>query len=137
MAFSMADELSIEVADYTATELSVTPQNVLPVTGSKNQQLLWLDDGAPYPINIDDATTYQVNLSWDYVTVDEAGTIMDMWGDQSKANGMANTFYWQHPTDGVTYVVRFISKPTHQEFAGQITHHGVMNVSFFVSGKKA
>ncbi|MCP3684782.1 MAG: hypothetical protein GY861_19105 [bacterium] len=137
MAFSMADELSTEVADYTATELSVTPQGVLPTIGSKNQQILWLDDGTPYTINIDDTTTYQVDLSWDYVTPTEAETIMDMWGDQSKANGMVNTFYWVHPTDGETYVVRFISKPVHQERAGQVSHHGVMSVSFFVSGKKA
>jgi len=137
MSFSMANELSIGVADCIATELSVSPQDTLPVMSAKNQEILWLDDGTPYVVNYDDTTTYRVDLIFNDITNTDAGTIMDFWGSTSKANGMLNTFYWQHPTDGETYVARFISDPTHLLKAGRTTHSGVSNITLFISAKKA
>jgi len=136
MAFSMADSLSLGVADYTTTELNVTPQRVLPIAASKNQELLFTDDENPLVINIEDTTVYRVDLIFNHITLADADTLMDFWIDTSKANGMENTFYWRHPTDGYTYVARFISNPTHQVYGGISTHEGVLNVRLYINARK-
>ncbi len=135
MAFSMAGSLSNGVADYTATVLSITPQNILPTIPSKNQQLLWTDDEAPLVININDDTTFTITLNFNYIDPDDAETIMDFWTDTAKANGMANTFYWVHPTDSRTYVARFISKVSHEKY-NTPSHDGVKSVKIYISAVK-
>lgn len=137
MAFSMADYLSTGVADYTATELSVTPQDILPVNPVKNQLMLWTDAEAPHVINIDDDSVFTVNLSFKYISDADAKTIMDFWITDSIANGKENTFYWVHPTDGETYVARFVSYPSNNQYPGVLAYQGITNVKLFISAKKA
>ena len=118
----MADYLPTKTADYTSTTLSITPQNTLEERGVKKQKKHEFDDGSISVVNLSVADFFTVTLQWDIVSNEDAGTIMDFWQDVGKANGSEQTFYWEHPTDGNTYVVRFmspLSRTRQVKFGGQ------------------
>jgi len=106
-AKEMADYLSNLTADYTAEELSISAQHQLLEGGSKNQEIHTADDGTEERISYGDDTEFYVEYPYAGLTEADAGTIYDLYHNTSKANGIENTFYWQHPTDGHTYTVRF------------------------------
>lgn len=105
---NMADFLSAVTADYTSAVLSVTPQNVLVEQSDKKQKVHEADDGTVAVTSYSDNTIFAVTLQWDVITEEDAGTIFDFWNNSTKANGRERTFYWEHPTDGYIYTVRFL-----------------------------
>ncbi len=131
MAFTMSDYLGTGTADYTAANLEVVCQQVLTITPSKNQQLLWTDANTPLSINIDDDETFIVDLIYNYITQANAEIVMDFWLNATKGNGSNRTFYWEHPTDGEVYVSRFLKTPQHKAYAHD--YEGVMNIQLYVS----
>jgi hypothetical protein len=102
----MSTYLTTKVADYTATELTITPNNILIEEGQKRQYFHEYDSG-----DIEVVTTagsfFTVKIQWDWLSYTDAATILDFFHDSTKANAKKNTFYWLHPVDGNTYVVRF------------------------------
>ena len=122
MSRVMADYLSTKTADYIDTTLSITPQNTLEERGVKKQKKHEFDDGSISVVNLSVADFFTITLQWDIVSNEDAGTIMDFWQNIAKANGSENTFYWNHPTYGNTYVVRFmspLSRTRQAKFGGQ------------------
>lgn len=132
-AKEMFDYLDAQTADYTTATFSVTPQQVLTEAGIKNQLVHIADDNSEEYISFSNDSLFHVSLQWEILTESDAGTIFDFFHDSSKGNGITRTFYWEHPTDGHTYIVRFadgLSKTiTHPEI------YGIQQIKFRVLGK--
>lgn len=109
MAGNMADYLSVKAPDYSTTSLELSPQDVLTETATRNQVVHEMDDGTKEVISLSENNIFTVTLSWEVLTEEEADTLFDFWIDSDKANGYANTFKWEHPTDSHIYVARFAS----------------------------
>jgi hypothetical protein len=134
----MYDYLSTVTPTYTATILSVTPQMVLPATGKKSQVLHEFDDGSIGVISKSSSSYFDVSLQWDILISSDAGIIMDFWHDTNKANGMENSFYWQHPADGHTYVAHFMGPLTTVYTQGRgADYKEVQQIELRIIGRKA
>lgn len=107
----MYDYLDTVTPDYgddsNEAALSLTPHNVMTELSEKNQIIHTGDDNSEERISLSDDNIFRVTLSWDVITEDESGTIVDFFFDSTKGNGITRTFVWDHPTDGHSYVVRF------------------------------
>jgi len=132
-AKEMFDYLNAVTADYTTATLSVTPQQVMTEIGTKNQVVHTADDNSEEYISFSNDSIFYVTLQWEILTESDAGTIFDFFHDASKGNGITRTFYWEHPTDGHTYVVRFADA-----LPRTITHpelYGINQIRFKIAGK--
>jgi len=132
----MATYLDVVTADYTAIELSVNPHNILTETGQKNQIAHNFDDGTIDVVTLSDSF-FTVTLQWDWLSDTDKSTILDMYHNSSKANGMAKTFYWHHPREDNIYVVRFLSAPEVENEAKKVNAFVIPTVTLRVEGKKA
>lgn len=106
-ANEMSDHLSNVTADYTSEELTLVAQHKLRETGGKNQEAHIADDASEERISHSDDTEFYVEYAYAGLSEADAGTIYDLFHSSSKANGIENSFYWHHPTDGHIYTVRF------------------------------
>lgn len=106
----MYDYLPSGTADYTGATLSVTPTNILTESGEFNQKIFWHDDRSLRVISFSPATIqFFVEFDFQHLTEDDAGTILDLYANPLKAYGSTRSFYWEHPIDDHTYILRFIS----------------------------
>lgn len=103
----MHNHLPKKIANYTAEELKVIPQNVMTEVGDKRQIVHEFDDGTVGVVPVSDQTYFNVTLEWTYLSQSDCDLILDFWHNPVKANGRARTFYWRHPIDSKDYVVRF------------------------------
>jgi len=99
------DYLSIVTSDVDIT-LTINPQSVLKTNISKNQIIRKGDDNSREVLNFNDDPIPYIFIRYDLLDASDVGTIFDIWMDTSKANGMLNSFKFDHP-DGHTYVVSF------------------------------
>jgi hypothetical protein len=107
MAGEMKDYLSAVAADYTTTELTVDPHEVLFEGGAFRQKSFEMDDVSVRVTTRSVTPVFFARLKYNYLVVADSNTIFDMYFDTAKAKGRARTFYWPHITDGNTYTVRF------------------------------
>lgn len=134
---SMASYFSgTKVADYTTTELSVAPQKVMVEDGQKNQIIHEFDDGIIDVVTLSDIF-FNVTLQWTCITESEKDIIIDMYYSSSKADGSTNTFYWPHPRESSTYVVRFMTNPVVQTESDKPFSFVIPEVKIRVEGVKA
>ncbi len=134
-AYEMYDDLSNVTADYTST-LVIKTQKVIIEMGRKNQSIREADDNSEERVSFSDAPIWFVRLQMPSGAIADVGTILEWWGDSAKANGMARTFYWTHPTDGHDYTVRFSKDPTRSIPIGfQDALHG-LEIELRVLGRK-
>lgn len=103
---NMASYLDTKVADYVATELTITPHNMIIEEGQKRQYFHEYDSGDMEVVTTA-SSFFTIQIQWDWLEYSDAATILDFFHDTAKANAMKNTFYWVHPIDDNTYVVRF------------------------------
>lgn len=101
------DYVSDLEADYTTTELTLSPQRVFTETVNKKQTIQEYDSGAIDVVTMSDTAYFNLVIQWTAITKSDAGTILDFYADTAKANGRARTFYYHHP-DGHIYTVRFL-----------------------------
>lgn len=106
-AKEMYDYVATVAADNNETLSTPKPQIVLVEEGELNQAVHLMDDGSDQVVTLATAEIFYVTLQWNFLSAADAGTIMDFYFDTSKGNGMAESFKWDHPTDGHTYVVKF------------------------------
>ena len=132
-AKEMFDYLDAKTADYTTATFSVTPQQVLVETGMKNQLVHVADDNSEEYISFSNDSMFDVTLQWELLTESDAGTIFDFFHDSTKANGITRTFYWEHPTDGHTYIVRFVDPLPRSISYPEL--YGINQIRFKVIGK--
>lgn len=134
-AVEMYDYLNEVTPDYAGT-LSVTPTEVLVEQGNFQQLTYEMDSGDAEVVSLSQNRTFLVTLQWDAQNPDDAGTIVDFYFDTAKGFGRARTFYWQHPLDGHTYVVRFWSDLAREMRGGYGTRQWIKSVTLKVEGKK-
>ena len=130
----MHNYLSNVTADYTATELTVTPTTVLTTTGDKVQYVHDFDDGSISVVTANSTSVFNVELQWELISAADHTTIMDFWHNNSKAGGRENTFYWLNPVDGYTYTVRFLTPLITQDMPGLLK--SITAISMRVLGNK-
>ncbi len=136
-AQEMYDYLPTVTPDYTAATLTVTPSNVLTEQGEYTQIVHETDDLSTYVTTLGVYPIFYVTLQWEHLSAADAGTIVDFYFNSSKGYGQARSFYWQHPLDGHTYVVKFAS-PLPREFrAGLGQYHSIAQIRLRVIGRKA
>lgn len=133
---AMADFLSPEYATYTTIELDVAPQTTMTEESVKNQTVHEGDDGTIVVTTLSSQPYFTVTLQWNMINTDDSDKIFNLWNDPLKANGLGNTFYWQHPTDGETYTVRFMSNATKGYTAGLISDRSISQLKLRVTGVK-
>jgi hypothetical protein len=98
---------SAGTADYDfLLELPATVS--MPTTGDKTQIIHKFDDGNISVASLSDDSYFEVEIMHDVLTEDDAGVLLDLWHDPSKANGRERTFYWENTDDSNVYVVRFM-----------------------------
>ena len=131
---TMSDYLSAVPADYTDETLSVTPQKVLPEDSIKKQVVHEADDKTIAVTSFANDSIFEIELQWDIISDEEAGIIMDLWNNSSKANGREWTFYWQHPTDNNIYTVRFLARLRRVKKAGRVGYQEVSTINLRVEG---
>lgn len=134
-AKTMADYLSVVVADYTATTLSIAPQDSMREQGVDPNVLIYEGvDGSEQRVVVgSSATAFFVTLNWNALIAADAGTIIDFYYDAAKGNKTARTFQWAHPVDTHTYVVRFASSVPRD--IGMALIHSVKSITLKVLGK--
>lgn len=136
MAFSMADYLDSGIADYTTTNLSIAPQDSMPVTPVINQEDIWTDDGNANTIEIDGGLAFILELNYNMLEPDDAKTVMDFYLDSTKANRKKNTFYFEHPTDDEIYVAKFISSPPTHNTLSVPTYESISTIKLLITAVK-
>lgn len=132
----MASYLDEVVADYTAVELQVTPHSILVEEGKKNQIVHEFDDGTVSVVTLSDSY-FTVTLQWDYLVEADKDTILDLYHNTSKADGMENTFYWHHPRETNIYVARFLSVLNLRHEVQKPGAFVIPTVRLRIEGKKA
>lgn len=131
---AMADYLPTKTADYILESLSIVPQIELSYSNKKIQDIHEADDGSILVSSYSDNVFFDISLTWEYVTIADADFIISLWTDTTKCNGSEKTFYWVHPTDGFTYVARFMSKPTSKQTGNIASFRGISGVTLRIEG---
>lgn len=102
----MSAYLSEVPADYTAEELDLPPHDEVVEFGEKEQFVHKFSDGQKGVVTMADQSYFTVTLSRIRLSSTAADFIMDLFHNPAKANGIARSFYWVHPS-WVTYTVKF------------------------------
>ena len=132
----MSTYLDTKTADYTATELTIAPHNMLTEEGQKRQYFHEYDGGDLEVITTSDSF-FTVGIQWDWLSYDDADLILDFYHDAAKANAKQNTFYWLHPIDDNTYVVRFATDLSQVDNVEKPTAKEIPQITLRVEGVKA
>jgi len=129
----IAEYLSATTADYTTTQLDISPQEVMVETGKFNQVRKRLDDGTPKVLTRSATPQFLFRVKWNYLSEADANTIYDMYFDTAKAYGSGRSIEFPHPTETNTYIVRFWS-----EISREIRYlRGIAEIELLIEGYKA
>lgn len=129
--WNFLDEVAPQYDDF----LAVTPQEVMPWEGSKNQRLIFTDAGAPLVTSRSDSSVFYVQLNFKNISAASCSTIMSMYHDPLKANGLARSFKFTNNSESPArvYTVRFTGSLPGSVYAwGQ---HQVLSLKLLVEGK--
>lgn len=136
MAKPMADYFSTVTADYTAATLDIPPHVELWEECRKEQFVHKFSDGQRGTVTLSNQAQYEVTLQWKFLSPTDAGTIIDLYNSATKANGMARSFYWSHPSDGQDYTVKFAEPLSQGWRAGQPNWSEVKQIKLHIRGVK-
>lgn len=138
MTMVMADFLSSETADYTTTELQLESHIELLEVPQKHQIIHRSDGGTVKVVSIVDDPWYIVTLQWVRLLNADAETLLDLWNDPLKVNGMENTFYWHHPhpSDSNIYTARFMTDMNKILYGGITARQGIGQMQLMITGTK-
>jgi len=131
----MSTYLSDVTADYTAVELSISPQNIMVEEGQKRQYVHEYDDGDLYVVTTSNSY-FTVTIQWDWISDADAAIVLAFFHDATKADGMARSFYWHHPVDGNIYTVKFGSDLTLTDEVSKIGAKVIPAITLRVEGNK-
>jgi len=103
----MYDYLSTITPDSTAT-FSLACQGILIEECPCDEMVINKGYGSSEEVIIlSSVKMYYVTIQYNAISRSDSGIIFDLYNDPAKANKIARSFKWQHPTDGHTYVVKF------------------------------
>jgi len=112
-AKEMYDYLDTVAPDVDVTlgagDYAIHPEFSVPELGVKNQIIHLGDDGSEEVIDLTDSVYFTTSFSWRSLTEAQSGSLFDLFYDSAKANCMASSIKWTHPTDGHIYVIKFRS----------------------------
>ena len=125
-------------ADYTAEQLTLVPQQVMPVRAGWAQKKVEYDDRNVAVNTFGQNAKILAELRFNYLEDSEMGTLFDLYLNGAKAWGMQNTFEWVSPNvwpvDGYTYIVRFWS----EQIEALIRYvHGFQSLLLWLEGYKS
>jgi len=131
----MWDYLAEVTADYTITELTVIPQNVIVEDMARPQVRHFADDGSFETVTMSATPTYYVTLQYVALSASDGGLIVDMFNDPNKANAFGRSFYWTHYGESSqhSYTVKFSSGISRSKTPVAIQD---MSVTLLVLGRK-
>jgi hypothetical protein len=106
----LSDVLSTVTPGYIGETLAITPKGanaVMDASGRLYQEIdsFYGGEDARYDWGID--PVFYLTIPLDHLTTAELETLLDLYLDSSKANGIARSFPWYHPTDEAYYTVKF------------------------------
>jgi len=133
---NMADYLSVKVADYTVTELTLAPHKVLHEEGDIEQEVLEYDHGDVEIITLSESF-FNITLQWDYLVLADAYALQKFWYEYADCFGQS--FYWHHPysEDSNIYVARFQSVPVFTFVSQFVNAQKIPPVKLGIEGVKA
>lgn len=102
------DYLPTITADYDYT-LTIKAQGKITEEGEKKQIIRTGDDFSEERISLSSTSVFYIIVPWKILSASESGTIVELYHNASKANGMVRSFRCSI-YDGHTYVVRFDCK---------------------------
>jgi hypothetical protein len=125
-----------DVSPDVEQTLSVTPQDIIYITGDKKIAIHKGDDRSEERIILSDQSEFWVILQWIKLSSSDSGTIMNFFHSTSYGCAQAKSFWWTPPAnwDGHTYVVRF-DGPLNQFWKNYLVY-GVTNLRLYVLGRK-
>jgi hypothetical protein len=100
--------LSVVTADYDYT-LTIAAQGKVTEEGYKNQVVRLADDNSEERVTLSDGSLFYISWDWAQLSEADSGTILDLYHDSAKANGMGRSFKLT-AYDSHDYVVRFDMK---------------------------
>lgn len=103
------DFLNTITADYDYT-LTIKAQGNVTEEGYKNQVIHLADDNSEERITLATGSMFFVSWDWALLSESDSGTIMDLYHDATKANGIGRSFRWAAHDSPHVYVVRFDCK---------------------------
>jgi len=126
-----------EVAPQYEGTLSVTPQTAIPFLYAKNQKMFFTDDGTPKISSRASQSFVYITLSWKNISEADANSIIDMWNDASKANGIARSFLYTNlaETGSKSYTVRFTGPLPGTVYPWGGLRHEITNIKLLVEGR--
>lgn len=131
MPYEPYDYLSIVTADYDYT-LTINVQGNITEEGFKNQVIHMADDNSEERITLSTGSVFYVSWDWSILSEADSGTILDLYHDAAKANGMGRSFKWEGH-DGHPYVVRFDCRLTRS--GGAVSRWGMPGVRLRILGR--
>jgi hypothetical protein len=111
--WEMWDELSEVSPDYDYL-LDIRPTTEYIEEGDCNQVVHQGDDDSDAVVTISSDSVFYVSIQFENISESDAGTIMDLYHDSSKANRRARSFKWKNYgeySDSHDYTVKFVSAP--------------------------
>ena len=134
---TLYDFLSDQIADYTATELSVDPQQAMVISGEKEVEIHRGRGRSEERIILSDESKFWVKLQWNALSEADHSTLFDFYNDPDKGCGQGQTFYWNPPDqyDAHAYTVRFDSR--WESFLQNFQNYGIASLVLAVVGRKA
>jgi hypothetical protein len=125
------DYLSVVTPDYNYT-LEINVQGTITEEGYKNQVVHMADDNSEERITLSTGSIFYVSWQWNQLSEADSGTILDLYHDTSKANGIGRSFKWEGH-DGHAYVVRFAGNLSRSGNA--VSRWGVPGVKLRILGR--
>ncbi len=124
-------------ADYSATEFTVDPQDVIPISGEKDIEIHKFPGRSEERIIMSEDSRFWVKLQWRYLSEADHSTIFDFYHDSAKGCATAKSFYWVPPTQYSSHIftVRFDCK--WESFLQNYKNYGIANLLLAVLGRKA
>jgi hypothetical protein len=110
---SWYDHLAEAAADYTDEELTLQPDEVLPMRLGLNQAIHESEGGDEIVVELSPDVLCEVELQWRGLTETEAAPILDCYLDPAKARGRKRSFVWVHPGLGLRFTAKFVGSVDH------------------------
>ncbi len=132
------DYLSPVTADYTATELTIRPRNVIVDDSQLDQVIHWGKGGNHEVITLAQTPIIYVTLEIGRITEADAGTVFDLYINPAKANQWARSFYWLHYGESAqhTYTAKFAGKLPRRIGGRGNRRYGFSDIQLLVMGRK-
>lgn len=134
--YTIYDYVESVNADYTATQLSVDPQEVMGLSGEPEVEIHRGRGASEERVILSSTPLFRVNLRWRYLSEADHSTLFDFYFDPVKACGIARSFEWVCPAQycSHTLVTRFDMR--WESFMANYKNYSIASLYLAVLGRK-